>query len=161
MEPFWCLLPDASEVLPGRAWGKLHEAPACPSSLWLPKGPSCSLSSPLTPVMEECLPSLCWLWCFSDPFVSWTSSKWHKEIPLNHGKLLAGKEGGRKFGEETHPRPWQQPLQLSGFLWDLSLKRDLCFLYLLHAVTSSCAVSWVREVVWLKNNCTKDKFPSG
>lgn len=36
----------------------------------------------------------------------------------------------------------------------------LCFLYLLHAVTSSCVVSWIKEVVWLKNNHKKKKFPS-
>lgn len=184
MEPFWCCLPDASKVPPGRAGGKLCEAPECPSGLSLLQGQSCSLPSPSAPVMQECLPSLCWLWCFSDLFVSWTSCRQNKGIPLNQGKLLARK--GRRWECVC---VWRKLLvrratlslaAASSLVWDCVkflteavfftaavnlLERyilwALHFLCLLHPVTSSCEVGWVREGVWLKNIQTETFFLHG
>lgn len=99
-------------------------------------------------------------WVFSQLQVkqrNWPESIWVERGEKGNKKLSLGR-----------PILWllAQYLQLSWFLWNQALKlcsqslwtswrsSGCCFLYFPHAVTSSCVINWIGEVMWLKTNPT-------
>lgn len=163
IQSFWCFIPDINKLLLGgeAAWGSSTSHWA----FWQPQA-VLLLSLYLNFWLSSASSTMCWLWCFCDPFETWISCKLNKGIALK----TSGWEG--RWEEEIRKlslgrsTPGTVP-SVSWFLWNQALKLcsqslwtswrsslDTASSIFPHAATSTCVMNWIRKVVWLRSNPT-------